>query len=150
MILLIIVLLLLFLGLLEHQPDGFILPYLLLLLLPLPVHVLLVTILLQTMGYFELVLRLLGEEVAQDVEIRSILPQQNVEQFHFLLRPDLGFLFALSGMVAGYGIGLRLVLGLLLREVRGTTNSMLSMREPRVRLGDYSADPLDSPSIYIR
>ena len=95
MILLIIVLLLLFLGLLEHQPDGFILPYLLLLLLPLPVHVLLVTILLQTMGYFELVLRLLGEEVAQDVKISSVLLQQDMKQLNLLLCPNLRFLFVL-------------------------------------------------------
>lgn len=150
MILLVIIFLLLLLSLLEHEPDGFVLPHFLLLLFPLAVHVLLVPILLETMGYFELVLRLLGEEVAEDVEIGSVLPQQNMEEFHLLLRPDLGLLLALCGMVAGYGISLRLVLGLLLRGERGTTNSMLSMREPRVRLGDYSHDTLDSPSIYIR
>jgi hypothetical protein len=129
--------LLLLLHLLEQLAHR--LQLLLFLLLPLLLHarVLLVPVLSQSNGYFQLVLRLLGEEVAQDVEVRPVLLQQDTEQLDLFTRPHLRLLFVFGLVTAGHGICVaetdgRFGLGLFLRKEKDTAKSMESIREASV------------------
>lgn len=79
-----------------------------------------------------MVLGLLGEEGAQDVEVGPVFAQQDAKQLHFFGRPHLRLLLGLDGLAAGDGLRLaaglvRLDLGLFLDGPGGTVNSMESM-----------------------
>lgn len=51
-----------------------------------------------------MIFSLLGEEVAEDMKISSVLPQQDMEQLNLLLCPHLRFLLALGLMSARYRV----------------------------------------------
>ena len=83
--------------------------------------------------YFELIFGLFGEEGTEDMKIRSVLLEEDMEEFYLLMTPGLRFLLALGLLAAGYGICIAHALGrfglvLLLHEERDTTKSMESMR----------------------
>lgn len=87
-----------------------------------------------------MVLGLLGEEGAKDVEVRPVFAQQDAKQLHFFGRPHLRLLLGLDGLAAGDRLGLaaslvRLDLGLLLNGEGDTVNSMESMMVLIVCLG---------------
>lgn len=86
-----------------------------------------------------------GEEIAEYVEVRPVLSQQDIEELHFLSSPHLRFLLILGIMATGqriaitdaHGAGLGLVL--FLRGRASTTKSMESIRVARVCFwGDYN------------
>lgn len=110
--------------------------------------------------YLELIFGLFGEEGAEYVEIRSVLLEQDMEEFDLLMTPGLRFLFAFGVLPTGDGICIAHALGrfglvLLLHEVRDTTKSMESMRLAMVNFcRGYSSSSISSPSsssnIYIQ
>ena len=87
--------------------------------------------------YLQLVLRFLGEEGAQNMEVGSILAEENAEELYLLWRPYFWFLFVVEGSAAGYRVCLAtsfdgLGLGFFLHGLQNTENSMESMMLPMV------------------
>lgn len=101
--------------------------------------------------YLELIFCLFGEEGAEDMEIRSVLLEQDMEQFDLLMAPGLRFLLALGVLPTGDGIRIahalrRFRLVLLLSYTRGTTKSMESMRLAMVSFcSGYSKSSISLP-----